>query len=304
MNQKKKNLLLIISLISLSAITILTLYFQYSSTRLTNRKIVRQEEVEKTDRVVLESVEGIVNLTYDGRLWKVNDRFSANNQMITLLFASLENIEIKRPVAKSQADSIKNQMIKSGVKVSLYTGDEMITNFQALGNVKKTDTYIMSDGYPQLVVIPGYRVYVNYIFELPEYAWKQKRIFDFNWRNFKSLSVSFSDLSREGFIIEFKDQYFDIKGEAVSDTTRLNDFLDAVSLLEADENLPKQRIDTTSQIASFVVTDIADRKISLHIFPSDDPAYFIGSDDSENYYRIHKKRIEAINRSKNYFIRK
>ncbi|NJN41095.1 MAG: hypothetical protein HC811_01440 [Flammeovirgaceae bacterium] len=107
MNQQKKNGFLIISLLVLSVATVLAFYFQWDASSPLSRKIVSQEDIQKIDRVVLESTNGKIDLTFDGRRWRVNNNFDADNQMITLLFASLESVEIKRAVAISIADSIK-----------------------------------------------------------------------------------------------------------------------------------------------------------------------------------------------------
>ncbi|NJN41096.1 MAG: hypothetical protein HC811_01445 [Flammeovirgaceae bacterium] len=194
-------------------------------------------------------------------------------------------------------------MRQSGINVSLYSEGEVITNFVAIGNPGKTESYIMEVDVPEVVVIPGYRVYVNYVFELPEYAWKQKRIFDFNWRNFKSLQVSFSEMNNDGFTIELDGGYFDITGSIETDTTRLNDFLDAVSLLEADEAVSEQVLNPDLALMDLTVQDISGRTLYLHVQRTDNPQILIGHDGRGNFYRFRKVKIDAINHPKKYFER-
>lgn len=302
MTQQKRNLRLLISLATLTVVTAAIAFIQLDANSDVDRNIFKVETLDQIDHIVLEGKDARVELTYNGIGWSLNNQDDADHQMITLLFATLENVKSKRPLPKSLSDSVYNQIITSGVSVSLYAENELITQFYAGGNSRKTESYFTFEkDIPYIVEIPGYRVYVNYVFEMPAYGWKDKRVFNFNWRNFKSLTTIFPGNPQAGFNIEMDNQFFNIKGVLNSDTTRINDFLDAVSLLEADENLPPQEIDTSVFFLKIKVEDIASRSISLNLYSSQESSSLVGKDDKNNFYRFNKNKIDLINRPKDYF---
>src|SRR5436190_17186899 len=61
---------------------------------------------EKVDHVMLQSQSGTVDLKFENRRWRVNDKWDADMQMIKLLFATLSQTEVRRPVANNIKDSV------------------------------------------------------------------------------------------------------------------------------------------------------------------------------------------------------
>ena len=240
--QEKKNKSLLFSLIGLTVLTVCFYFFGNSNNQIeVDTSLFKLEEGANVNRVILESPNRKVTLDFNGTRWMVNTNYEADRQLIKLLFATLEKAEPKRSVPNSKLDSTNSIISKNGVTVNLYEGETLVQSFRAGGNSQKTEAYFQKfiNEPSYIMVIPGYRLYVSYILELDENGWRDKRIFNFNWRNFKSLSMIVPTDPSQNFEVSFKDKFFGVTGIDVADTTKLNDYLDAVSLLSADQFLTR-----------------------------------------------------------------
>jgi hypothetical protein len=266
-------------------------------------------DLEKIDKVVLISPKDTVELKFNGSRWRVNGTWDADPQMIEVFFATVRQAEPRRPVSASIRDSVRTLLDKQGVHVTLYEGERQ-EKWIAGGNALKTEAWFMKEGErePYVMNIPGYRVYVSGVFELAAQGWRNKRIFDFNWRNFKSLKATYPKEPRQGFEIEMKDRYFGIKNMMVTDTTKLNTYLDNVSLLFASRFVDKGQpyvdsLVSTLPAARIEISDITGHGHLLELFAP-------GKRDREIYGRLadgqivalEKNKIAEIVRKKEYFL--
>ena len=305
--QEKKNKRLLITLVVLLAATAATVWYgKRDNTFEVDETLFRKADLREVNEVVLQSPAGKVNLKYLGSAWKVNESYNADRNMIEVLFATLGQAIPKRPVAQSQQDSISKVIEQHGVKVSLISGGKTVEEFFAGGNEAKTQAYFkgVGAGTPYVMSIPGYRVYVSGIFELNEKGWRDKYVFGFNWRNFKNLEARFPNHEADNFLVEMDGNFFGIKG-VQTDTAKMNNFLDAVSLLTVDEYIdPSPTLDSLSQkdpLFILTITDIAEKKYELKIFSSGSRQFFgqLGNDWSV----LHENKIRAILHPKRYFLK-
>ncbi len=310
--QEKRNKRLLVSFIGITLLCIFFYFFGNTNNQIeVDTSLFKLEAGTNVNRVVLESSPGKVTLDFNGTRWSVNNRYEADRQLIKLLFATLEKAEPKRPVSNSQLNSVDSIISKSGVMVTLYEGENLIQSFRAGGNEQKTEAYFQeSIGQPSYVmVIPGYRLYVSYILELNENGWRDKRVFNFNWRNFKSLNMIVPEDPTQNFEVSFKDQFFGIKGIAEVDTTKLNDYLDAVSLLSADQFIKPGFSSSYDSLlntnASFriEVRDIADKTYSLELFaPLKNDPKVVGRLDENQPVIFSRNNILPIARKRGFFV--
>jgi hypothetical protein len=239
----------------------------------------------------------------------VNDTWDADGQMIKVLFATLSQVEPRRPVAAAKRDSIILLLEKNGVRVSLSEAGEERATFLAGGNDLKTEAWFLKAGdrQPYVMNIPGYRVYVSGVFELDQSGWRNKRIFDFNWRNFKSLSAAYRKEPKQGFVIGLTEGVFGIRDLAATDTARLNTYLDEVSLLFANRFIDN-RIKSIDSLASakpaarIEITDIAGRTYSLDLFEPDKSSRVVyGRMGDGQIVSLEKNKVAEIVRKRDYF---
>ncbi|MBL7852591.1 MAG: DUF4340 domain-containing protein [Cyclobacteriaceae bacterium] len=262
-------------------------------------------ETEKVNRVTMARATDTVNLVYDGTRWTANGK-DADVQMVKVLMATLRQAEPHRPVAARVVDTVRAQLGRRGTRVTVQQNDGTTLSFTAGGNRGKTEAWFMKAGEPQpyIMIIPGYRVYVSGIFELDASGWRNKRIFDFNWRNFKSLTATYPKEPASGFTVEMKQRYFGIRGLDPVDTTKLNDYLDAVSLLMANRFVAGSGTPELGEpVARIHILDIADRSYSLELFApaGQDPEAFGRLADGQ-VVAFDRSDIAAIVRRKGWFV--
>lgn len=308
--QEQKNIRLFISLLILLAVTIAVYVLSHDDHEsIVDKTIFRVDDLKSVDEVVLTSAKGVVKLKYVGGRWSVNDIYDADRNLVDVLFATLQQAEPKRPVASSLRDSLADVLVKEGINVSLNAEGKMVKSFFAGGNAQKSQAYFKNDeDVPYIMVIPGYRVYASGIFELDVNGWRDKRVFNFNWRNFKSLSASFPDEKNQDFTVALIDQYFKIEKMPQTDTARLNNYLDEISYLTANQFIAtgySAKYDSTVKTSpAFVIEikDIADRSYKLTIFqPIKNDPYVLGQIGEVDLALFERQRILPLAKGRTYF---
>ncbi|MBL7856156.1 MAG: DUF4340 domain-containing protein [Cyclobacteriaceae bacterium] len=310
--QEKRNLRLLITLITLLLITTGVFFISgRKQTPVVDKKLFAVDDLKSIDRVLLESKSGNVELQYNGSRWRVNNQYDADRDMIDVLFATLEQAEPKRPVASALADSVGKALQTDGVNVSLFIGDKLQQNFLAGGNDVKTQAFFRRADEPTsyLMVIPGYRVYVSGIFELNEGGWRDKYVFGFNWRNFQGMEITFPAYPKDDFRIAQDKDYFGIPGITQVDTTRLNNFIDAISLLTVDEYVISNPVtDSLKKLPPTMtirVKDIANREYALHLFLAPGQKTSVtGLLNDRDGVRFDSRKIEPILKPREFFKQK
>lgn len=306
----QRNIKLLISLGILIALSALLVFLGSSPRVAVDKNLFKVADQTQINKVIIERQANRIDLSFDGTRWRVNEKYEADRQLITILFATLLQAEPKRLVAEGLSDSISQRMQTQGTHVQLMAGQEVLMDFSVLGNSQKTETYFQApDDKLYIVGIPGYRVYVGSVFELTKEEWRDRRVFNFNWQNFKSLSVKYEGEPKSDFKVSYQNQFFGIEGLPAADTTRLNDFLDAVSLLQVNRFLSaqeKNQLDSASMTPEFTieVTDIANRSYLLEVFPQQvDNLVRLGRVNRESLGRITKNDIDRIARKRSNFTR-
>ncbi len=312
MTQEKRNIRLLILLLVITMVTAFVYWRgKDSNSSRVDKTIFTVQDLQSVNEVTLESDTGKIELKYNGSRWMVNGRYAADRQLIELLFATLQQAEPKRAVANAWRDSISQVLKNSGVKVSLVSEGKTLKSFYAGGNPQKTQAYfqLSSGGDPYIVTIPGYRVYTAGVFELNENGWREKRVFNFNWRNFKDLKV-FSRLHpQQDFTVEFTGQYFGIKDLPNADTLKLNTFLDAVSLIQVLQygtagSAHSKKYDSllaTAPDLKIDVRDVADNIFSLSLYNALSPDQpVLGKLDNEPVL-FRKRDAGAVMKTRDYF---
>lgn len=310
---EKKNKMRLVVLLVLTAVTAVVFFLSRGEQKTAvDPNLFKVENLEKIDHVILESSKGKTELSFKDGKWKVNGDQDADKRLIDVLFATIEQAIPKRQIGTSKSDSLSKELTKTGTAVSFLEGNAVKSKFVAGGNPEKTQAYFqLPDGNTYVMAIPGYRVYVSGIFEADESLFRDKRIFNFNWRNFKSLESKFPAEPKENFTVSFKDRYFGIEGISEVDTTKLNDYLDAVSLLDAREYVSSQlqtRYDSllkTTPAFTVEVKDIASRLYQLEVFPPQKgKPNVVGRTGSGSVVLFDRESIGRLAKKKGYFVRK
>jgi len=307
--QQKKNIHLLISLTVMVGITVLIFAFpNIKSNSSIDRDLFQISNLDKIDRVLLESPKERTDLKFNGTKWMVNGKYEADRQMITVLFATLKQTVAKRQVAVHLQDSTQKEITSHGIKVSCFEAGTLSRAIWVGGNALKTETYFQTkDGKPYLVSIPGYRVYIGSIFELPSNDWRDKRVFNFNWQNIKSLEVTFPSEPKQNFKASFKEKFFSIE-DISTDTTKLDLFMDALFQLHSEKILDSLDIknyknDLVQQpLMEIVIQDVADRSYPLILFPPDKGSKHLVGKMNDQVVLFNPLALQGIFRKKEYFV--
>jgi hypothetical protein len=304
-HQEKRNRNLLIILIALSAITVGYYWFAGRAQSVVDSTLFQVADLTVIDRVLLEQEGEQIDLNYDGTRWLVNNELADRN-MIDVLFATLQQARPVRPVAKALRDSVRRMVENNGVKVSLFAEGKPELTFLAGGNARKTQAWFKKEKSDEsyMMAIPGYRVYVSGIFELDKAGWKDKYVFQLNWRNFQSLEARFPQSPDDDFDVRFRDGYFSIEGLANVDTTKLNDFLDAVSLLTVNEYRKVNSAEAQQADSSMIilVRDVAGKQYRLDLHGAPGQAGPVtGTINGLQPAVFDRKKLEPILRGRNFF---
>ena len=307
MEQKKKNIALLISLGILCLIS-LTLFLGGKENRIEiDPNLFQLTEPKAIDRITIAKAEKKIELKFSSSQWRVNETWPADRDLIDVLFATIDQAIPKRKVASRVMDSVRNLISGSGIKVTFFEGLEKQKEFVVLGDAESGSTYFSDPEDVDLyaMVIPGYRVYVAGIFEQDANAWRDKRIFNFNWRNFKELRAEFPDDPTQNFTVAMTGRFFSLVGQNNIDTTSLNNYLDAVSLIKADSfyfAIPMMdSIATPPSIMSILVKDVADQLYSLTIFEIGKEKRNVLARWNEDFVWLDRKNIIQLYKMKKDF---
>jgi hypothetical protein len=304
MSQVKKNKLLFLTLLVLISATIVAFVVTLREDRLEiDKDIFKPSDLKSVDEVRLLRSNDSVNLSFNGAAWVVDGKYGADRSMIQVLFATLQQVEPKRPLTGAMRDSVESRFATEGTNVELLANGTVIKSFQAVGNKNKTTGYFRdADGEIYVMAIPGYRVYVAGVLELTTSGFRNKYAFGFDWQNFKSLQARFSEQPRENFTVFMTKNYFAIEGFVQTDTTKLYNYLDKVATLTVDDFSGNIAVDTITQkpTLEIFVTDIASRKYRLSVFPSRTPASLPGLLNGEPV-SISASKIRPLMKGKSFF---
>jgi hypothetical protein len=311
MMHKTRNKRKLFLLAVLTIVTVAVFWWIQPENRIDiDQQVFQVEDLSRISRVDLESDSASVSLSYDGGRWRVNDSLSADANMIRVLFATLQQARPKRRASNARQDSIYASLEENGVTVSLYENDQLIKQFVAGGNAAKTVAYFADprSGEVYVMTIPGYRVYVSGILELPANGWRDKFVFNFNWRNFKSLQVRFPETPNENFTVSMQKDFFGIEGMADADTSRLNTYLDEISLLAVDEYVSEPALsDSLTGIRpelDVIVTDIGNRTYRLRLFETRNSRRVFGVVQAAQVAIFNQRKIQPLIKPKSFFRKK
>ncbi|MCA6073852.1 DUF4340 domain-containing protein [Fulvivirga sedimenti] len=313
MMQRKKNLRLLgLLLILVIAAVVLGLTGESGSKLDVDRDIFTYDDPSRIDAVVLERRNASDTLAFVNGQWMLNGKYKADPQRISVLFAILKQAMVRRKAARTQLDSLQSWMDENSVRANFYEGNELVKQFEVGGHEDRGITYYRSaPGEPVfLMEIPGYRSYLAGIYELDENGWRYPRVYDFNWRNLKDVHVEYPANSGNGFDISSKDGFYSIEQLAKTDTTKLTNFLDDLSLLYVNDFLfPSEaaQYDTLQYKleAQITVRDVGDNRYLMEVLGTlPGKSEILIRIDSSQYALAQFDALRKILRPRKFFVEK
>lgn len=249
------------------------------------------------DEIILRNDGDSVLVTGGNGGWKVNKKYDADLDRVRLIFAVMDRVRPRRLAG----DSMMSQINNSGVTVEFREKKNKTLSVKVWGDPKSGYTWFSRTTHPTPaeMFIPGYRSSLINVFSTSEEDWRDKRIFNFNWRNFISLQNNIPGQPENGFSISVQDGLLSIQEIAEPDTTRLKNYMDAVQLLEGNSiiALPDFRKDSLLAVdpdAILSLIEISGRKHELRLFSNglvlrDSVDLFSVGSQEQNLLRLRRK---------------
>lgn len=306
--QEKKNKRLTLLFLALIAVTVLVYLFAPGENNLdVDRTIFSYKNTSTIDKVVLHQPNEEITLEFDGAFWRVNDKYKADGQRVKVLFAILQQVKVRRPAAAFLQDSLSNEIQNNGTRVTFYESGSPVHELNILGNEINGVTYMQDGETIYLVEIPGYRSYLAGIFTVDSNGWRDPLVFDFNWRNLQEVRMVYQSNNNQGFDVIFDQGAYTIKDMPATDTTKLYNFLDNVSLLFVQDYLYSQEVSNYKEqlidtVGSIQVYDVGQNVRTLEIYGelSSENSHIVRIDSSQ-FGLIERNKLREVLRPRRFF---
>jgi hypothetical protein len=244
----------------------------------------------------LSNEEGDVILENEEEGWRLNNLYTADGQLVSLFQRIVNNVKVRRPV------EVEEDLKK--IRVELKTADQII-EFEVWGNATKTKTYFSDEAGVFEVEIPGYRDYLGAIFELKPNQWRNREIFNGNWRTIQKLSI----INETPVNIRFSDSFYLIEGIDEIDSTGVVNYLNLFEHFQVNEIITEQQISTlksildSKPIARLVIESIDySSPKEIIIYPRvANQQYHVVRTESDLIAVVDAKRISELIVSPSYF---
>jgi len=240
MNQKKKNISLIVLLAALvSASLLIALLPESSPSGIEDSKLFSVQDTASVDQIILQTKSDTVRLEKRDGVWILNSTHNAEHNIVKILLSILRDAEAVRNVPKSQASQIALGIRQDGIEVQIFSNEQIIQHFYAAGNDNKTLSYMMPIDVenPMIVGIPGYDSFVAGIFEISANDWRDRTILSTNYRTLQKLEVDYVQFPEYDFTIEFKFNFLNIEGIQTLDTARMMSYVEQFNYFQVDRYL-------------------------------------------------------------------
>jgi hypothetical protein len=304
MRQRQKNIRLTGILIVLVIVTSLVWIFGGKRNTLdVPRDLFSYTETESIDEAII----GEDTLSFDGNYWMVNGDFKADPQRVEVFFAIAKQVQVRRQASQSQMDSLNERMSREGVNVRLFQEGELVKQYQVWNNPSRGMTWMRIEDTPYLVEIPGYRSYLGGIFELDENSWRYPIIYDINWQNLQGVSVNYPEKEEASFDISYSKGFYGINSLPQTDSLKVTDFLDNLSLLYVNDYLFQREMESydsllDTQQANIIVRDVGQNAYVLDIYekvPGRDEILI--RIDSSQYGLADYQRVKTLLKPRSFF---
>ena len=233
--------------------------------------------------------------------WILNEEYPVDGNLLRVFKSVMTRLRVKRKISEQELQDILQRVEEDGTEVSITLNEGKLL-FTVIGNETRTRTYFVSadrqSGYE--VEIPGYSEYIGGIFTLQPNQWRDRLIFNGNWRTIQSLTIDYSNEQYGDLDIRFKGDFFEVKGVEELDSSQVVGFFDQFSYLQANEIITGTdfpRYDSLKDTAPFLTMTINDIKLpenyQLEIFPPlEGESVLLVTDNKDEMMVFSENRIQ------------
>ena len=237
--------------------------------------------------------------------WKINDTFPSDPNFRKMLFAVYKRIKVARALTGDEKNQLLERNEQIGTSVTL-TVDGRQQSYSVVGNANKTKTYFIQNQKVYQVYIPGYRDFLASIYELKRDQWRDRLVFNGNWRTIQKIEVVYPEKSHKNLLIHFENTFYEVDGLDQIDSSAVVAYLNKFEFLQANERISlgfSPAFDSLSKTSPEAIISIWDIKyklpIQIRIFPQlSDQSIRLIMDQNNELMVFESKRILAYYKSK------
>lgn len=225
------------------------------------------------EKVILRQPDGMVQTLEDRNgYWLLNEHHAADPAIIRLMLTVLNQVQVKRPVAKNQQEAVLQQLEEQGVEVEIDGATP--TRFLAGGREGERISYFALGDQAYVMELPGYSSYVSGIFYLKQSDLRNKMLTTLNSMNFQGLDVSYPDDTVQNVRIRFRNNMLGVAEVPRPDSSVLFQYmmifepLQIAGYLSPGEDAVYDSLLQTRPLATFRMQTVGNSQgITLHVYP-------------------------------------
>ncbi len=205
--------------------------------------------------------------------WKINNKFPSDPNLRKMLFTVYKRIKVARALTGDEKNQLLKRNEKMGTSVTL-TVEGREQSYSVVGNANKTKTYFVQNQEVYQVDIPGYQDFLASIYELKRDQWRDRLVFNGNWRTIQKMEVIYPEKLDKNLLIRFKETFYEVDGLTQIDSSAVVAYLNQFEYMQANERISvgfSPAYDSLSQTTPEVIISLSDIKyklpIEIRIFP-------------------------------------
>ena len=205
--------------------------------------------------------------------WKINNKFPSDPNLRKMLFTVSKRVKVSRALTGNEKEQLLKRNEEMGTSVILTVdGDER--SYSVVGNANKTKTYFIENQEVYQVDIPGYQDFLASIYELKRDQWRDRLVFNGNWRTIQKMEVIYPEKSDKNLLIRFKETFYEVDDLTQIDSSAVVAYLNQFEYMQANERISfgfSPAYDSLAQTPPEVIISLSDIKyklpIEIRIFP-------------------------------------
>lgn len=177
------------------------------STNITSEIFLIKDTSEIAKVLIIQNSEKVtLSRTHSEGTWIVDNKYPANKKAIKMLFQTLTEAKINKPVLISENDSTVKYLQSEGKIIEIYTFDNKLIKKIIVGSYNKEyeGTYMMNveNNIPFIVNIPGVENNLNYRYNINALYWLKPEIFSYNPNEIKAIILKYPNNNAKSFRLE------------------------------------------------------------------------------------------------------
>lgn len=205
--------------------------------------------------------------------WKLNNKFPSDPNLRKMLFTVSKRVKVSRALTGNEKEQLLKRNEEMGTSVIL-TVDGVERSYSVVGNANKTKTYFIENQEVYQVDIPGYQDFIASIYELKRDQWRDRLVFNGNWRTIQKMEVIYPEKSDKNLLIRFKETFYEVDDLTQIDSSAVVAYLNQFEYMQANERISigfSPAYDSLVQTPPEIIISISDIKyklpIEIRIFP-------------------------------------